>query len=576
MAQSYAIDCPAGQVDQGGVCVSSCMVFKDLNRTVRWDAYVYGDEPNRYCRGSAEGQVACELILTGAVQVDAPNNDQYWTGQFKHTGATCAWSERGRFFGDEPLPFPYEGDLNMNGIPDIEEDFDGDGIPNGVDPAPNVNNSDNADNSGNNIPDALDPHVNTLNRIEDVNYVIECSGGVDCNGIRTLANSSVKVADTNSRLATSIQKLAIDLVDKDDLRAVTRGVVGAIEDASDTAVNTIHNSRVMTTEQIDGVEANLYNRIVKSENNVIGAMNGIEVSGGGLTTAQNSWLLDSVRNSVTNKQKNDQIISTQNTHSSRLNQIEMNLANKIEDISISGGGGLTSTQATQLKNAANRSNGAKKNTDTIKNQMSEALDVLNRNYRNSDKLDALAEDVRIAKNNSSLAYAVSDDTFYEVQDLNESLSAQIEGLATKLDGLASGGSPTDGNGSQIIADSLSGISDSIDKLGQGTFTKPTPGDTFQSDFLFSESAFTEINTDIETLKTEYAAQLNEFKSLLSVDVSGFEQGEYVEHRLDLTLNGGSHSFKSGVLEALLDNSELIYAVIIFICVIAGLRMLGNS
>ncbi|MBW3698052.1 hypothetical protein EK599_20435 [Vibrio sp. T187] len=560
MAQSYAVDCPTGQVDQGGVCVSSCMVLKDLNRTVRWDAYVYGDNPNRYCRGSTEGQVACELILTGAVQVDAPNNDQYWTGVFKHTGATCAWSERGRFFGDEPLPFPYENDINHNGIDDAEEDFDGDGIPNGIDPNPSEADGGVTDRNGDNIPDELEQYVDELTPNTSVISKVYCGTG-NCEDINTIARTTSDLSSANHELAKSVKLLAMSSLDRADLHILNQGVT--------STVRSIKGS-------VSDMSNNLQNIFGRSNQAVIDAVNGIEVSGGGLTTAQNSWLLDSVRNSVTNKQKNDQIIATQNTQSSRLNQIEMNLANKIEDISITGGVGLTPTQATQLKNAANRSNGAKKNTDTIKNQMSEALDVLNRNYRNSDKLDALAEDVRIAKNNSSLAYAVSDDTFYEVQDLNESLSAQIDGLATKLDGLASGGAPTDGNGSQAIADSLSGISDSIDKLGQGTFTKPTPSDTFQSDFLFSESAFTEINTDIETLKTEYAAQLDEFKSLLSIDVSEFEQGSYVEHRLDLTLNGGSHSFKSGVLDALLDNSELIYAVIIFICVIAGLRMLGNN
>jgi len=501
MTQSYAVDCPSGEVDQGGVCVSSCVIFKDLNRTVHWDAYVYGDEPNRYCRGSADGQVACEMKLTGAVQVDAPNNDQYWTGVFRHTGESCPYSERGRFFGDEPLPFPFEGDANMNGIPDVEEDFDGDGIPNGVDPEPDVDNGDNADNNGNGVPDALDPYVDEITKAEDVKIEVTCGGGINnCSGLFTLADQTAKVADTNQKLVYAVEGFALNGVSKNDLKILARGVSGSIEKVSDITYAQYSQFSNQVKDKVEGAESSIISRL------------------DGLSYSNEDWF-DSIYSKV---RKNYNF-------NSNINSITRDTNNRVE---------------------------------VLDREMGEVLVMARRNYGNTE--DLYTNYLAITENKDRL------------DSLSSDLTVKIDGLADKLDGVSSGGTPTDGNGSQAIADSLKGISDSIDKLGQGTFTTPTASDTFQSNFLFSEDAFSAINTDIENLKTEYATQLNEFKSLLSVDISEFDQGEYVEHRLDLFVNGGEQSFKSGVLDALLDNSELIYAVIIFICVIAGLRMLGNS
>lgn len=421
---SFALTCPDGHFESNGVCIDACTVLTDETRSFTWDAYLWGDTPTEYCLGSHSGTAACQLVKDYVISTSTDDAGQYWTGDFKFTGNSCPYDNRGRFSGDTPNPFPYENDLNMNGIPDDEEDFDGDGIPNGIDPEPDVNNGDNADTNGNNIPDSLDPYVDELQSVEEKKFILTCSG-VDCSALNSIASQTSKVASTNKDLARVIEQLAVNNLDKEDLRIITRGVGDAIKAASDKASLDTSNVRVMLSDEINTKNYEVKRRVIDSENNVIAA---IERQGdsGGLTLLQDQTL-HGINNAISAQDVEIAEIKT-----------------AVDNIEVSGGG-LTSTQANQLKNAANRSNGAKKNTDTIKTQMNEALDVLNRNYRNSDKLDDLEDTVWDAvdsvqantlavsnKANSDLYSMVvgeMDAYFDDTQESISALSSQIEAIS---------------------------------------------------------------------------------------------------------------------------------------------------
>lgn len=77
-----------------------------------------------------------------------PTNDTYCTGGFVYADTdifNCG------------SQVEQDGDLNNNGIPDNDEDWDGDGLVNGVDPNPTLNDNAELDEDNNGIPDKLDP-----------------------------------------------------------------------------------------------------------------------------------------------------------------------------------------------------------------------------------------------------------------------------------------------------------------------------------------------------------------------------------------------------------------------------------
>jgi len=65
------------------------------------------------------------------------------------------------------------------------------------------------------------------------------------------------------------------------------------------------------------------------------------------------------------------------------------------------------------------------------------------------------------------------------------------------------------------------------------------------------------------------------QGLFSFDSSELNGGQYVEHRWKFHLRGHEYSFGSSVFPALLDNSGLIAAVLLFLAVLFGIRFLAK-
>ncbi|TKF31652.1 hypothetical protein FCV50_11455 [Vibrio kanaloae] len=97
-----------------------------------------------------------------------------------------------------------DGDLNNNGIPDSDEDWDGDGLANGVDPNPTLNDNVDLDEDNNGIPDKLDPFFETYkaSRAE----VVTCDGAdPDC---RSADVALYGLMNTNRDLTNIINLMA--------------------------------------------------------------------------------------------------------------------------------------------------------------------------------------------------------------------------------------------------------------------------------------------------------------------------------------------------------------------------------
>ncbi|MBG0757516.1 hypothetical protein [Vibrio cidicii] len=95
--------------------------------------------------------------------------------------------------------------------------------------------------------------------------------------------------------------------------------------------------------------------------------------------------------------------------------------------------------------------------------------------------------------------------------------------------------------------------------------------------LYQESEVEKLTQEVEDLKEQYTEKVNNFKKLFSLNLDSLSNGEYREHFLDFEFaNGAKLRAGSSVFPALIDNSGLIAAVILFVAVIAGLRVVMGA
>ncbi|MDH5960517.1 hypothetical protein L8S16_19200, partial [Vibrio aestuarianus] len=156
-------------------------------------------------------------------------------------------------------------------------------------------------------------------------------------------------------------------------------------------------------------------------------------------------------------------------------------------------------------------------------------------------------------------------------------------IVSAINNISSGGDNT--NVINAINSQTGELKTGIDSLGKGIdklndffddgsfVSRPYEGEiNFESLKLYDQSLLDSVTNDIEDLRVKYDEQLKEFKSIFSLDVSQLQSGQYKEHSLDFILpNGRRLNLKSGVLPALIDQANLIAAIILFIASLIAAR-----
>ncbi|CAH8240977.1 conserved hypothetical protein [Vibrio aestuarianus] len=156
-------------------------------------------------------------------------------------------------------------------------------------------------------------------------------------------------------------------------------------------------------------------------------------------------------------------------------------------------------------------------------------------------------------------------------------------IVSAINNISSGGDNT--NVINAINSQTGELKTGIDSLGKGIdklndffddgsfVSRPYEGEiNFESLKLYDQSLLDSVTNDIEDLRVKYDEQLKEFKSIFSLDVSQLQSGQYKEHSLDFILpNGLRLNLKSGVLPALIDQANLIAAIILFIASLIAAR-----
>ncbi|ASF99821.1 hypothetical protein CEG15_06480 [Vibrio anguillarum] len=191
-----------------------------------------------------------------------------------------------------------------------------------------------------------------------------------------------------------------------------------------------------------------------------------------------------------------------------------------------------------------------------------------------------------------------DETNRQLYDVNNNIGSGIgvlleHGLTNTssiVDAIKSSGGTGGGDNSSVVdaigtqttelKDGLNSLSQGIDSLNDalsiGSFT---PRDfegkiDFTQTGLYDDSLIQSVINETQGLKDEYDRQLVEFRKLFSLDLSNLDNGQYKEHSLNFEFaNGQRNNFKSGVLPALLDNSGLISAVILFFAAVCAIRII---
>lgn len=159
------------------------------------------------------------------------------------------------------------------------------------------------------------------------------------------------------------------------------------------------------------------------------------------------------------------------------------------------------------------------------------------------------------------------------------LSGDVSGLADGLEALSSQISGAGGTGGDVdlsgVESKLQGIQETLD--GKGMVGRPFEGQVdFEANGLYGTDAIENLEGEIEQLETQYQEQMGQFKSLFTFDESELADGTYIEHKWTFrTANGHVNSFSSGVFPALLENSSLIAAVLLFLAVLLGIKALTN-
>ncbi len=545
---SNALQCGAGKVEVDGVCVSSCKILEGTGKNLTWDAYIWGDNPRSYCIGDRSTGAACRMTA-GSVSISVEGNK--WTNKFTYTGSTCAFDEINRFSGDTPEPFPFENDVNQNGVNDDLEDWDGDGTPNGEDPDPYKSDRVVVDDNDNGVPDSIDDFYD---RLSDVNEPVGCN--TDDEDCRSYRYTMKHLTENNRDLAGALRDLSLRSVRRTDFRES----IGSL-------VSTINKNDGYFKSKLDALslaqgntQSSILNQLSDTKYSLKSA-----IEGGFFVVNRN---LDDIKDDVFRaRQSSGEAASNSRYVMGQTDDIKNDLSevyrrtaeiiNKLNtDGSGGDGSGLTPSQIKQLKNAAK----AHLNNKLLKEQKN-SIDGVNYGLGEVYEL-ALAQGEKLNQLDSKISSISGGSSTVDLT----SLETGLQSLSDKIDGLDT----SDMSGVESkLTDLINGVTNN------NNFVEPNYGFDGEG-FIVTQSQIAEVQNEVLEIKQEMTDEFEKFKALFSIDTSSFNNGTYKEHTLNLNVNHAERSFKSGVLSALLENATIISAVVMFLFVLSGIRMLGKD
>ncbi|MEZ9529542.1 hypothetical protein AB4148_11405 [Vibrio sp. 10N.286.51.F4] len=438
-----------------------------------------------------------------------PTNDTYCTGGFVYADTdifNC---------GSE---VEQDGDLNNNGIPDNDEDWDGDGLVNGVDPNPTLNDNAELDEDNNGIPDKLDPFFD-LYKASRPEFIKCDAQDRDCQSSNTAIYS---LANANRDLTRIINHMAEGNTSKQFTRTL------------ENLRQTMTFQEVETRKELKDLEHAINNIDGGVDNSGIIKKGFSDMETGFTNMETNFDDLDyNVFRTMSNISSIDRGMTSLNT---QVNGVHGHLDETKSDIisainNGTGGSGLTQTQKNQLKNAA-KANANQKlikelrttvgengyTLSRIKNDLGNVSDDVNQNT--NEKFNQLSEQIAAVSGGQSTV------------DLS-GVESSIDALSDKIDGIEGGGN---GEGLAEISSKLDGLATGVTDIGDllksvdaskaGIDGTCIQGGTCQG---FYESAYegdlsTVVSSQLDAMKTSIVDPF--VSSFGNIDLSGAQRPKF--------------------------------------------------
>ncbi|MEZ8236783.1 hypothetical protein AB6C62_25155 [Vibrio splendidus] len=330
-----------------------------------------------------------------------------------------------------------DGDLNNNGIPDNDEDWDGDGLVNGVDPNPTLNDNAELDEDNNGIPDKLDPFFD-LYKASRPEFVKCDAQDPRCQSTNTAIYS---LSNANRDLTRIINHMAEGNTSKQFTRTL------------ENLRKTMTFQEVETRKELKDLERAINNidggvdnsDLIKKE------FNDVDAQFASITSGLNSTQINV--NSVLGQ------VNNVNSH------LDATQSEIIAAINNSGGGssGLTSQQKTQLKNAA-KANANQKLLKELKPLAEQNLAVTKAVERN---LDWFNEDFTAYSEKTDGQFSQLSDQIAAISSGSSTVDlsgveSSIDALSDKIDGIEGGGN---GEGLAEISSKLDGLATGVTDIG---------------------------------------------------------------------------------------------------------------
>ena len=370
-----------------------------------------------------------------------PTNDTYCTGGFVYADTdifNCG------------SQVEQDGDLNNNGIPDNDEDWDGDGLVNGVDPNPTLNDNAELDEDNNGIPDKLDPFFD-LYKASRPEFVKCDAQDPRCQSTNTAIYS---LSNANRDLTRIINHMAEGNTSKQFTRTLenlrqtmtfqevqTRKELRDLQHAVNNSGGGVDNSALIKSEFKDVDEQ------FSSVENELDDMEEI------------LWDVKSIASDANSSVKS---LPTQiNAVHQHMDANKGQLIDAINNVS-GGSSGLTSQQKTQLRNAA-KANANQKLLKELKPLVEQSLAVTKAVERN---LDWFNEDFTAYSEKTDGQFSQLSDQIAAISggqstvDLS-GVESSIDALSNKIDGLDGG------NGQDIanLSGQIQGVADGVNEIG---------------------------------------------------------------------------------------------------------------
>ncbi|WP_213864494.1 hypothetical protein [Vibrio crassostreae] len=371
-----------------------------------------------------------------------PTNDTYCTGGFVYADTdifNCG------------SQVEQDGDLNNNGIPDNDEDWDGDGLVNGVDPNPTLNDNAELDEDNNGIPDKLDPFFD-LYKASRPEFVKCDAQDPRCQSTNTAIYS---LSNANRDLTRIINHMAEGNTSKQFTRTLenlrqtmtfqevqTRKELRDLQHAVNNSGGGVDNSALIKSEFKDVDEQ------FSSVENELDDMEEI------------LWDVKSIASDANSSVKS---LPTQiNAVHQHMDANKGQLIDAINNVS-GGSSGLTSQQKTQLRNAA-KANANQKLLKELKPLVEQSLAVTKAVERN---LDWFNEDFTAYSEKTDGQFSELSDQIAAISggqstvDLS-GVESSIDALSDKIDGIEGGGN---GEGLAEISSKLDGLATGVTDIG---------------------------------------------------------------------------------------------------------------